>query len=149
MARIARFVTGRRTKWAVLGLWILLVVGTFGLASKVSKITDDRQESFLPKDAQSTKVIQLQKSEFPGGQTVNALLVYERPGGLTAADLRKIAADSAAAKRQLPVVAGTPSRPVVAPNRSLAYVVIAVPSLSDQQKQTDEGKLLRKTTGKG
>src|SRR4051794_22626374 len=86
MARVARFVTGRRTKWVTLGLWIVLLLICAPIGSKVSKITDDRQEAFLPKNAQSTQVIKLQKSQFRGGQTVNALVIYQRAGGLTAAD---------------------------------------------------------------
>ena len=148
MARVARFVTGRRTKWVTLGLWILLLAICGPIGSKVSKITDDRQEAFLPKKAQSTQVIKLQKSEFRGGQTVNALVIYQRPGGLTPADRAKIAADQRAAAKRLPVVAG-PTRPLVSPDRTIAYWTLDVPSTKDQNKLADQGKELRNITGTG
>src|SRR4051794_2251955 len=148
MGRVARFVTGRRTKWVTLGIWIVLVFVAVPIGQKVSKITDDRQEAFLPKNAESTQVIRLQKSEFRNGQTANALVIYHRPGGLTPQDRAKIAADSRAAAQRLPVV-GTPTPPVVSRDRTLAYTTLNVPSLKDQNKLADQGKELRKITGTG
>src|SRR4051794_1216944 len=148
MARVARFVTGRRTKWITLGAWIVLVLVCLPIGSKVSDITDDRQEAFLPKDAESTQVIKLQKSEFRGGQTVNAITVYERPGGLRPADLAKIRADERAAAQRLPVVAG-PTPPRFSPDRSIAFWTLEVPSSADQDVLVDEGKEVRGITGKG
>src|SRR5689334_10367598 len=126
MGRVARFVTGRRTKWVTLALWIVLLAICAPIGNEVSKITDDRQEAFLPKNAQSTQVIKLQKSQFHGGQTVNALVIYQRPGGLTAADRAKIAADQRAAAQRLPVVV-PPSRPAVSPDRTIAFWSLDVP----------------------
>src|SRR3954464_10529747 len=148
MARVARFVTGRRTKWVTLGLWIVLLLICAPIGGKVADITDDRQEAFLPKDAQSTQVIKLQKSEFRGGQTVNALVIYQRPGGLTPSDRAKIAADQRAAARRLPLV-GSPTPPVASADRTIAYWSLEVPSTKDQNKLVDQGKDLRKITGTG
>src|SRR3954451_16069610 len=148
MGRVARFVTGRRTKWVTLGLWIVLLLICAPIGSKVSKITDDRQEAFLPKNAQSTQVIKLQKSHFRGGQTVNALVIYQRAGGLTAADRVKIAADRRAVAQRLPVVA-PPSRAAASPDRTIAFWSLDVPSTNDQNKLVDQGKELRKITGTG
>src|SRR4051794_12944493 len=149
MARVARFVSGRRTKWMILVLWVVLVLIARPLGAKVQDIVDDRQEAFLPKDAQSTEVIKLQKSEFRGGDTVNGLVVYERPGGLRPADLRKLAVDARAAAQKLPVVAGTPTRPLVSPDRSLAYFTLKVPNSGDQDRVVNEGKELRDVVGDG
>src|SRR3954465_2034918 len=117
MAGLASFVSGRKTKWVVLAIWIVAVFICLPIGAKVADITDDRQEAFLPKDAESTRVIKLQKSEFRGGQTVNAITVYERPGGLRRADLAKIRADERAAAQRLPIVAG-PTPPRFSPDRS-------------------------------
>src|SRR3954449_10398525 len=114
MARIAHFVSGRRTKWVTLALWIVLLFTALPIGSKVSNITDDRQEAFLPSNAESTKVIKLQKSEFRGGEAVNGLVIYQRPGRLTPLDFKKIATDARAVAQKLPVANGTPTRPVVA-----------------------------------
>jgi RND superfamily putative drug exporter len=149
MGRVARFVTGRRTKWVTLGLWIVVLLIALPIGAKVSNITDDRQEAFLPKDAQSTKVINLQNSEFAGGETVNGIVVYQRTGGLTPADFAKIASDSRAAGQRLPVTDGTPTRPIVSRDRSLAYFSLNVPSTSDEKETVQQGKDLRSITGRG
>jgi putative drug exporter of the RND superfamily len=148
MGAVARFVSGRRTKWVTLGIWIVLLVIAIPIGQKVSKITDDRQEAFLPKNAESTKVIKLQKSEFRGGETVNALVIYQRAGGLRPTDFAKIAADRRVAAVRLPVT-DTPTRPTISRDRSLAFWTLTVPSTKDQNKVTDQGKELRKITGQG
>src|SRR3954465_8245226 len=114
MAGLASFVSGRKTKWVVLAIWIVAVFICLPIGAKVADIVDDRQEAFLPKDAQSTQVIKLQKSEFRGGQTVNALVIYQRPGGLQPSDRAKIAALERAAAGKLPVVT-QPSPPLLPP----------------------------------
>lgn len=154
MGKLASFVTGRRSKWVVLVAWIALVVVFAPLGSKLADKTDDRTESFLPKDAQSTEVLRLLDKEFPGGQTVSGLIVYHRPGGLTAADKAEIVEDArkAAAKLPLvgkPVVPFQPGSPpdLVSPKGDLAYAVVSVPD--EQDKLADWGKELRDITGKG
>jgi putative drug exporter of the RND superfamily len=154
MRSLAAFVSGRRGKWATIALWIVLAAVFAPLGSKLADKTDNRTESFLPKDAESTKVERLIGKEFPGGQTVTGLIVYERPGGLTAADKAKMAADARAAARKLPLV-GRPVVPfqpgappdLVSPKGDLAYSVVAVPNNNDKLGQW--GKDLRKITGKG
>ena len=91
MRAVARFVTGRRTKWLVPVIWLVLAVAMQPLGSKLSKVTDDRTQSALPKSAESTQVIKTLERDFPGGQTATGLIVYRRPGGLTAADRARIA----------------------------------------------------------
>jgi putative drug exporter of the RND superfamily len=95
---LARIVTGRRTKWLVVLSWIALLVVFAPLAGKVSSVTDNRTESFLPRDAESTQVLRLEEQRFRGGETVGGLVVYSRPGGLTAADRRRIAEDARRAR---------------------------------------------------
>jgi putative drug exporter of the RND superfamily len=148
MGRVAHFVSGRRTKWITLGIWIVLVFVALPVGAKVSDITDDRQEAFLPSDAESTEVIRLQKTEFSGGESVNGIVVYQRPGGLTPADFRKLASDRQAAAQKLPVT-DTPTPPIVSRDRSLAYFSLSVPSSRDQKKVVDQGKALRAIAGRG
>jgi RND superfamily putative drug exporter len=83
MGKLAAFVTGRRTKWVVLGLWIVAVMALSPLAAKVADVTSDETASFLPEDAQSTQVQALLKDRFPGGETSIGLIVYKRDGGPT------------------------------------------------------------------
>jgi putative drug exporter of the RND superfamily len=154
MAQLARLVAGRRTKWLVVVLWILAVVLVGPLGSKLAGATDDRTESQLPKNAESTEVLKLQKERFARGQRAGGLIVYQRDAGLTAADRAKIAADAQTAARVLPpnAVAGVPfagpaGARLVSPKGDLAYTVLTVPS--DNRKVADWGKALREQIGSG
>src|SRR5215217_4026987 len=159
MARLARFVAGRRTKWAVLGFWLVLVlvVAGSGLSSKLADATNDRTESQLPKNAQSTEVLKLQQQRFASGQTVNGLIVYQRDGGLTPADQARIKADAVKADRAVlpgkrnvvavPFSGQQGADQLVSREGELAYTVMSVPN--DNKKLADWGKDARKAIDSG
>ena len=106
----ASLVTGRRTKFLVLVFW-LIVVGLAGpLAGKLTGAQKNDTASWLPGSAESTKVLEIQQS-FQSPNALPAVLVYDRPGGLTEEDRAKAAADA----RQLATfegVQGTPTGPI-------------------------------------
>ncbi|HWM11255.1 MAG TPA: hypothetical protein VNO82_17995, partial [Solirubrobacteraceae bacterium] len=127
MALLARIVTGRRSKWLVVLAWLVLLGAFAPLGSRLADVTDNRTESFLPPDAESTEALRLQEQRFAGGETVSGLIVYRREGGLTEADREAIADDAALAAATLPLV-GPPLVPfqersppeLVAPGGELA-----------------------------
>jgi RND superfamily putative drug exporter len=148
MSLLASLVTGRRTKWSVLALWIVLAAIFSGPGSKLADETNNQTQSFLPDSAESTKVLDLQDERFASRQTRDALIVYRREGGLTAVDKRKLQRDAGLAARTLPVV-GVPVTPfsggargLVAPGGEVAYSVMTFPD--DNDKLADWGKDLRK-----
>src|SRR5687768_11147471 len=96
MAALARFVTGRRTKFVVIALWVVAFAVASPLAAKLGDVTTDDAQSFLPAGAESTKVQKLLDERFKQGETANGLIVYHREGGLTDADKARIAADARA-----------------------------------------------------
>ena len=53
--RIARLSSGRRSKWAVVGFWVVLVAIFGPLSGTLSKVTEDRIASWLPADAKATQ----------------------------------------------------------------------------------------------
>jgi RND superfamily putative drug exporter len=146
MTVLARFVTGRRTKWLVLVAWIVLLIPMFALGSELADVTDNRTESFLPPGAESTEVLRLVEGRFRGGETVSGLVVYRRAGGLQPADLDRIERDTRAAAAALPLV-GKPSEPVVSPSRDVAFVSFSVPDDNEQIPQW--GKDLRAAVDSG
>src|SRR3954447_23297958 len=146
MRLLARIVTGRRTKWLVLIAWVILLAVLAPVGQKLSDVTDNRTESFLPPKAESTDALRVEESRFPGGQTVSGLIVYRRAGGLTPQDRETIAADSAAAAKALPLV-GKPSDPVASPGGEVAYVAVALPD--DNDKVAGWGKDLRRAVHSG
>jgi putative drug exporter of the RND superfamily len=156
MARLARFVTGRRTKWVVLAIWIVAAFAIAPLGGKVADVTDDSIDSQLPPSAQSTEVFKLQKERFKSGQTTTGLIVYERKGGLNDADKQRIARDAAAAKKVLgpdlkaaavPFSGTEGAGALVSKNGELAYTVLTVPN--DFQKAADWGKEVRDAVKEG
>jgi RND superfamily putative drug exporter len=146
MATLARIVTGRRSKWLVLVAWILAAFALAPLGQKLSDVTDNRTESFLPPNAESTAALRVQEKSFAGGETVGGLIVYRRAGGLQPADRDRIAADAAAAAEKLPLV-GKPTDPVVAPGGDVAYFAVALPD--DNDKLAQWGKDLRTAVRSG
>ena len=87
---IARFASGRRTKWVVVGLWLLLAI-VMQLPGKLTDVTEDRISSFLPDDSPAIVADKFIEERFPGGQTTSSVVVYHREGGLTDADQQTIA----------------------------------------------------------
>ena len=93
---IGHLVCGRRSKWVVLALWIIALVAVAPLAQKLTDAQKNDAASWLPGNAESTQVLDLQKDFVP--ETAPAVVIYTRPGGLTAADRQKITSDAAAVK---------------------------------------------------
>jgi putative drug exporter of the RND superfamily len=152
MSRLAALVTHRYWKFGIVVFWVLLV-GIFGsIGSKLADATSDETSSFLPEDADSTKVQALLKDRFPGGETSIGLIVYRRPGGLTEADQQRIQDDAAKVDDAIPVV-----QPAIVPfsddapdglvseDGSAAYTIVTVPL--DFQKASDWGETTRDTLG--
>src|SRR3954469_857828 len=96
---VARVASGPRTKWAVLGAWLVLVAVFGALGSKLPEVTTDDTAGALPADTQSGEVSRLLEARFPDGETQPALIVFRRRSGLAAADRAAIDADAARAAR--------------------------------------------------
>ncbi|MFG2308334.1 MMPL family transporter [Streptomyces sp. NPDC048566] len=84
-------VCGRRSKWLVLVLWLLVLVFVAPLGMKLTDAQDNDAQSWLPGSAESTQVLDV-SGEFRPEQ-IPAVVVYARPGGLTAQDRRAIEQD--------------------------------------------------------
>ncbi len=102
--------SGRRAKWAVLVFWLILVAAMGPLAGKLMGAEKNDASSWLPPKAESTQVLNLQ-SRIQSPNVFPAVVVYERPSGLTAADRAKAVADA----QQFKHVSGAVSRQVVGP----------------------------------
>ncbi|MFA1548642.1 MMPL family transporter [Actinomadura chokoriensis] len=92
--RLAGLIAGRRSKWAVLALWIVLVTALGPLAGKLGDVEENDAAAWLPAGAESTQVVELEE-RFRKDETMLAVIVYERSGGITAADRAKAASDVA------------------------------------------------------
>jgi putative drug exporter of the RND superfamily len=90
VARIAAAVTGPRGRWATVAVWLVLGVAGLVARMQISEVTSAGQSSFLPANAESTRAVDLLQRDFKGGADVPVLIVFERNGGLTGADLNAI-----------------------------------------------------------
>ncbi|WP_200300535.1 MMPL family transporter [Streptomyces adelaidensis] len=88
---IAHLVCGRRAKWVVLVLWLVLLFLTAPFASKLTDAQDNDAASWLPGSAESTQVLELSEDFRP--EQIPAVVVYARESGLTAGDRTRIEED--------------------------------------------------------
>jgi RND superfamily putative drug exporter len=88
-----RVIVGRRTKYLVLLFWVVLIGLAGPLAGKLGDVEKNDAKSWLPGKAESTQVLD-EQSAFRSPNTIEAVVIYERPSGLTAADREKISADA-------------------------------------------------------
>src|SRR5262247_2375665 len=119
--RLTEIPAGSWTKWVVVGFWLVVLVIAAPLSSKLTGAEKNDAKAWLPANAESTKVLDVQ-SRFQSPNIFPGVVVYERAGGLTAADRAKAAADA----RKFAAVEGTIPRGVTGP----------IPSSDGQAMQT-------------
>lgn len=82
-AWFASFVSGRRSKFVVLGLWIAALAALSPLASQFESVQRNEPSSFLPGSAESVDVLEA-SGRFPSGEVVPAVVVFRDDAGLGA-----------------------------------------------------------------
>jgi putative drug exporter of the RND superfamily len=119
--RLAAVVSGRRSKWLVLGVWLLLLVAGGSLGSRIGSVQNNDAETWLPSNAESTRALRVAQQHFTDKDTSQAVIVYARAGGLTGADRAKVQEDR---ERLAPLAAG-PVGPVVTSQDGAAMLFTA------------------------
>ena len=89
---LLRLPGGRRTKWAVLVFWLIMAAIAAPLSGKLTGAEKNDAQAWLPARAESTQVLKLQ-STFQSPNVFPAVVVYDRPSGLTPADRHKALRD--------------------------------------------------------
>ena len=90
---VANVIAGRWIKYIFIIFWLGVVAVAVPLSSKLTEVEQNDSKSWLPGGAESVQVIDLQAT-FTSPNTIPAVIVYERPSGLTEADLVKMRADA-------------------------------------------------------
>ena len=109
VSRFFAFTTGRRGKWVVLTLWLVVAIVIAPFAGKLESVEKNESSSFLPGNAESTKVLAV-TTKFQGGDIASAVVVYRRATGLTPADVDHARKDFCAiVGRKLPGVLPAPA----------------------------------------
>ncbi|MEV0530669.1 MMPL family transporter [Kitasatospora sp. NPDC050463] len=121
---LAALPCGRRSKWVVLALWLVLLVVAGPLAGKLTDAEDNQASSWLPGNAESTLVLNEQRA-FQPVDTAQAVVVYQRDGGITPAD-RVEAARDATAFATAPHVVGPVVGPVLSADGRAMQTIVPV-----------------------
>src|SRR6516164_4831584 len=116
---------GRRTKWLVLVFWLIVVALAGPLSGKLTGAEKNDAQSWLPPKAESTQVLAL-RSKVVSPNVYPAVVVYDRTGGVTAADKAKAAADARRFAAVTGVVQGQVAGPFVSRDGQAIETVVQV-----------------------
>jgi RND superfamily putative drug exporter len=126
-SRLVAVITGRRSKWLVLVLWIGLLGFGGTLGSKIGSVQNNEAQTWLPAHAESTRAIDVADDHFSQRNTLDAVVVYARPGGLGAADLAT--AETVRTDLARRHIAAGPISPVaVSSDRRAALITVPLPT---------------------
>ncbi|GIF63331.1 putative membrane protein ActII-3 [Asanoa ishikariensis] len=115
---------GRIAKWAIVATWIALLVPAFMLAGKLGDVEKNDNSAWLPSNAEATTVLD-QARKFQPAETLPAIVIYDRPSGVTPADLAKARAD-AEAFMALDKVVGQPQGPLTSQDGKAIQTVVQI-----------------------
>jgi RND superfamily putative drug exporter len=76
---------GRRTKFAVIAVWVVVLFAIGPLAGKFEDAQENDPADYLPANAESVKTLD-RLDGFPSDDQADAITVFHRDGGLTAED---------------------------------------------------------------
>lgn len=133
MRRLAELPSGQNTKWITLVMWVLLAVGIFPLASKLTSVTNNDASSYLPRSAEATAALNRAATAFPGSDKLQAVVVYARDSGLTDADQTKIAEDHLFFATFGPVSPPIPDAPAAGGKPTAVLLTFALTGDEDHQ----------------
>jgi RND superfamily putative drug exporter len=145
---LARIVSGRRSKFVVLGVWLLALVALGPLIGTFESKQRNEPSSFLPADAESVRALEL-SDQFPSAEGVAAIAVFAREGGLTPADRQAIAdvREELDANRPEGVVSVSP--PQLSPDGEAALVVSQIVAEGDEEVLIDAVESIRESVAEG
>ncbi|TRO56468.1 MMPL family transporter [Streptomyces sp. IB201691-2A2] len=124
LRRIASLPSGRVAKWIVLAVWVALLIPALAFAGKLSDVQKNDSSAWLPADAESTQVVE-RTDKFLRSDTMPAIVIYDRPTGVTSADMAKARADAEAFADNEKVV-GTPQGPLKSKDGMAIQTVVQV-----------------------
>ncbi|MGW3659043.1 MMPL family transporter [Streptomyces sp. NPDC005151] len=124
LRRMISLPSGRVAKWIVLALWVAVLVPALTLAGKLADVQKNDSSAWLPANAESTKVVE-RSDKFQRSDTMPAIVIYDRPEGITPADMTKARVDAEAFKGIKNVV-GQAQGPVKAQDGKAIQTVVQV-----------------------
>ncbi len=125
MRRLLTLPGGRRAKWVVLGVWLLVFLAAFPLSSRFEDAQKNEADSFLPGGTDSLIAFQLGK-QFTRGELSPAVLVARRESGLTDADRDAVTNALARVQAHPPPGLNTVPQAIISPDGKATVAVIPI-----------------------
>jgi RND superfamily putative drug exporter len=146
--RIVALIAGRRSKFVVLGAWLLAIVALGPFIGKFEDAQENEPSSFLPGDAESVRVLEASDA-FPGGEVTAAIVVFRNPDGLDSAAREAIAGTRTEfAQTGIPGARDT-SPPVFSEDGAAALVTVPIVAGGDVDVLIDAVDELGALAGEG
>lgn len=124
LRKVMTLPSGRIAKWAIVAIWVALMVPAFLLAGNLGDVEKNDNSAWLPSNAEATKVLD-QAKKFQPAETLPAIAIYDRPEGVTPADIAKAHADADAFKG-IERVVGQPQGPLPSQDGKAIQTVVQV-----------------------
>jgi RND superfamily putative drug exporter len=141
LERLAEIPTGRWSKWLAVLVWLVAVGALVPLSAGLTGVEQNSQSSFVPAGAASTEVAAYQ-AEFPGMNSLPALVVLYRQTGITGSDRTAAAADQRRISAlRLPGVAAVGSSTVAPSGTGLIFPVTLMAGTSAVTVGTDVNRI--------
>jgi RND superfamily putative drug exporter len=144
---VARAVSSRTARWLLLVLWIVLAGVAGSVGSKLTSVENNDAQTWLPAGAQSLQALNVATEHFGTANVSDAVIVYTRAGGLTAADKTAVRADVTSLSRF--AYHGPVSGPFFSPDGKAAIVSLPLLSPSTGTTLTTGVKNLRQAVQAG
>jgi putative drug exporter of the RND superfamily len=90
LERFAAVIAGPRGRRLAVLVWVPLGLAGLFAHAHLGDVTAAGQSSYLPSNSESTRVVEALQRNYKGGNDVPVLIVFDRQGGLTKADLNSI-----------------------------------------------------------
>ncbi|GIJ27050.1 putative membrane protein ActII-3 [Micromonospora qiuiae] len=130
---------GRRSKYALLVFWLVLIAAAGPLAIKLTEVQDNDALGALPATAEFTRAMQRAEEAFPDSQKPLAVAVYARQAGLTDADRAKAEADRAA----FMAYADGSQVPPPVPSEDGQALLLSFPVAGDAEQRADAVRAIK------
>ncbi|WP_051324853.1 MMPL family transporter [Candidatus Solirubrobacter pratensis] len=109
---LSSLTAGRRSRWAVIGTWLLLTLALAPLQGPLQREAADESDTFQVRGSESLEAKRTVDAQFTRGSEMAAVVAYFRDGGITSPDRDRIAADARAICRSAAIpsltLVGTP-----------------------------------------
>jgi RND superfamily putative drug exporter len=136
---ITKLPSGRRTKFLVIALWLVVASAVGPLAIKLADVVTDDAVAWLPRTAEATRAFERAEAAFPGSDRLVAVAVYARDTGLTDADRAKAETDRTAFARY---AEGGQVPPAIVSGDGKALLV-SFPLAGDEDQQSESTGAVR------